>query len=78
MMLKARSSQQVRSNFSSFLQDRWEPGLPVLISNIRTKSSDAFDRIGCAGDVELVPDPDYAQWRWISGSSLGIMKNCSC
>lgn len=54
----------MKSNFLSFfLQDRWEPGLRALISNIRTKFSDAFDRIGCAGDVELVPDPDYAQWR---------------
>lgn len=53
----------MESNFPSTLQDRWEPGLRALISNIRTKFSDAFDRIGCAGDVELVTDADYAQWR---------------
>ncbi|KAF5364198.1 hypothetical protein D9756_000106 [Leucocoprinus leucothites] len=44
-------------------RDKWEPGLRAMISSIRTKFSDAFDRIGCAGDVELMPDPDYAQWR---------------
>ncbi|KXN89001.1 Structural maintenance of chromosomes protein 5 [Leucoagaricus sp. SymC.cos] len=44
-------------------RDRWEPSLRGLIHTIRIKFSDAFDRIGCAGDVELMPDPDYAQWR---------------
>lgn len=45
------------------MQNQWEPALRALINEIRTKFSDAFDRIGCAGDVELVTEPDYAQWR---------------
>ncbi|KAF9449031.1 P-loop containing nucleoside triphosphate hydrolase protein [Macrolepiota fuliginosa MF-IS2] len=44
-------------------RNQWEPALRALITEIRDKFSKAFDRIGCAGDVELMPDPDFAQWR---------------
>jgi len=41
----------------------WEPALKTLVSSIGAKFSAAFDRIGCAGEIQIAPhEEDYAQW----------------
>lgn len=41
----------------------WEPALKALVSNIGSTFSAAFDRIGCAGEIQITPhEDDYAQW----------------
>ncbi|KAF9780049.1 P-loop containing nucleoside triphosphate hydrolase protein [Thelephora terrestris] len=44
-------------------RDSWEPALKALVSSIGAKFSAAFDRIGCAGEIQIAPhEEDYAQW----------------
>ncbi|KAI0318372.1 hypothetical protein OF83DRAFT_1082945 [Amylostereum chailletii] len=43
-------------------RDNWQPAVEELVAAIGEKFSAAFDRIGCAGEVELTPHEDYDKW----------------
>lgn len=47
-------------------QDQWRPALGKLVKSIGNRFSEAFDRIGCAGEVRLnderSPVEDYEQY----------------
>ncbi|KAI9462755.1 P-loop containing nucleoside triphosphate hydrolase protein [Russula earlei] len=43
-------------------RDNWHPALQSLITSIGTKFSEAFDRIGCAGELQLTSHDDYEKW----------------
>jgi len=43
-------------------RDNWHPALQDLVASIGTKFSEAFDRIGCAGELQLTPHDDYEKW----------------
>lgn len=44
-------------------RDSWEPALRGLVNSIGQKFSAAFDRIGCAGELEVQEHEDYDKWR---------------
>ncbi|ORZ12799.1 P-loop containing nucleoside triphosphate hydrolase protein [Absidia repens] len=44
------------------LHSSWEPRLERLVARISEKFSEAFERIGCAGEVGIGRDEDYAKW----------------
>ncbi|KAI0044470.1 P-loop containing nucleoside triphosphate hydrolase protein [Auriscalpium vulgare] len=43
-------------------RDNWQPALEDLVHSIGEKFSAAFDRIGCAGELQLTPHDDYDKW----------------
>lgn len=43
-------------------RDNWEPALDELVHEIGSKFSAAFDRIGCAGEIQLHKPEDYDKW----------------
>ncbi|KAI0058575.1 P-loop containing nucleoside triphosphate hydrolase protein [Artomyces pyxidatus] len=43
-------------------RDNWEPALQGLVNSIGEKFSAAFDRIGCAGELQLTPHEDFDKW----------------
>ncbi|KAK7696074.1 hypothetical protein QCA50_000716 [Cerrena zonata] len=43
-------------------RDNWEPALNRLVGSVGQKFSEAFDRIGCAGEIKLTPHEDYDKW----------------
>ncbi|KAI9434892.1 P-loop containing nucleoside triphosphate hydrolase protein [Lactarius indigo] len=43
-------------------RDNWHPALQDLVTSIGKKFSEAFDRIGCAGELQLTPHDDYEKW----------------
>jgi len=43
-------------------RDNWHPALQDLVTSIGTRFSEAFDRIGCAGELQLTPHDDYEKW----------------
>ncbi|KAI0290728.1 P-loop containing nucleoside triphosphate hydrolase protein [Russula brevipes] len=43
-------------------RDNWHPALQDLVTAIGTRFSEAFDRIGCAGELQLTPHDDYEKW----------------
>ncbi|CAO3590457.1 unnamed protein product [Absidia cylindrospora] len=44
------------------LHSSWVPRLERLVARISEKFSEAFQRIGCAGEVGIGRDEDYAKW----------------
>ncbi|KAF9651246.1 P-loop containing nucleoside triphosphate hydrolase protein [Thelephora ganbajun] len=56
--------QQRQAQIEQLTHDAsWEPALKALVSSIGAKFSAAFDRIGCAGEIQIAPnEEDYAQW----------------
>ncbi|KAN0134136.1 hypothetical protein V8E53_004519 [Lactarius tabidus] len=43
-------------------RDNWQPALQDLVTSIGKRFSEAFDRIGCAGELQLMPHDDYEKW----------------
>ncbi|KAI0030174.1 P-loop containing nucleoside triphosphate hydrolase protein [Vararia minispora EC-137] len=43
-------------------KDNWHPALLDLVKSIGQKFSAAFERIGCAGEIELTEHEDYDKW----------------
>ncbi|KAH9023034.1 P-loop containing nucleoside triphosphate hydrolase protein [Lactarius deliciosus] len=43
-------------------RDNWHPALQDLVTSIGKRFSEAFDRIGCAGELQLAPHDDYEKW----------------
>lgn len=43
-------------------RDNWQPALQDLVTSIGKRFSEAFDRIGCAGELQLTPHDDYEKW----------------
>ncbi|KAJ7619283.1 P-loop containing nucleoside triphosphate hydrolase protein [Roridomyces roridus] len=43
-------------------RDNWEPALQALVKSIGEKFSQAFDRIGCAGEIRIRPEEAYENW----------------
>ncbi|KAI9442797.1 P-loop containing nucleoside triphosphate hydrolase protein [Lactarius psammicola] len=43
-------------------RDNWHPALQDLVASIGKRFSEAFDRIGCAGELQLTPHDDYEKW----------------
>ncbi|KAA1477744.1 P-loop containing nucleoside triphosphate hydrolase protein [Dentipellis sp. KUC8613] len=43
-------------------RDSWEPALTDLVGAIGERFSDAFDRIGCAGEIRISKHEDYDKW----------------
>lgn len=43
-------------------KDNWHPALQDLVTSIGKRFSEAFDRIGCAGELQLTPHEDYEKW----------------
>ncbi|RIA89012.1 P-loop containing nucleoside triphosphate hydrolase protein [Glomus cerebriforme] len=44
------------------IRENWEPKLNALIKEISNTFSEAFDRIGCAGEVRISTHEDYDKW----------------
>ncbi|CAG8769760.1 27221_t:CDS:10, partial [Dentiscutata erythropus] len=44
------------------LREKWEPRLNSLVKEISQGFSNAFDRIGCAGEVRVSTHEDYDKW----------------
>ncbi|KAF1991646.1 P-loop containing nucleoside triphosphate hydrolase protein [Aulographum hederae CBS 113979] len=44
------------------LREKWEPELDALIGKISEAFSCNFQKIGCAGEVEVYKDEDFDQW----------------
>lgn len=42
---------------------KWEPTLRHLISRVSRQFSDAFDRMGLAGELRIGEDQDYEKWK---------------
>ncbi|CAI2185097.1 6636_t:CDS:10, partial [Funneliformis geosporum] len=49
-------------NEMTVIKENWEPKLIELIEKISSTFSDAFDRIGCAGEVRISTHEDYEKW----------------
>ncbi|KAF9024415.1 P-loop containing nucleoside triphosphate hydrolase protein [Hymenopellis radicata] len=43
-------------------RDNWEPALRELVDAIGAKFSEAFDGIGCAGEIRVTPHDDFDKW----------------
>ncbi|KAJ3553657.1 hypothetical protein NM688_g3492 [Phlebia brevispora] len=43
-------------------RDLWEPELTRLVESIGEKFSNAFDRIGCAGQINVAQHEDFDKW----------------
>ncbi|CAG8637919.1 11308_t:CDS:10 [Funneliformis caledonium] len=50
------------NNEMTVIKEKWEPKLIELIEKISGTFSDAFDRIGCAGEVRISTHEDYEKW----------------
>ncbi|GBC01516.1 hypothetical protein RclHR1_04210002 [Rhizophagus clarus] len=50
------------ANEMNSLREKWEPKLNALIKEISNTFSEAFDRIGCAGEVRVSTNDDYSKW----------------
>lgn len=44
------------------IRELWEPQLDALIQKISEAFSFSFERIGCAGQVDVYKDEDFDQW----------------
>ncbi|CAO3703824.1 unnamed protein product [Rhizopus stolonifer] len=44
------------------LKGRWEPSIDGLVARISEKFSEAFERIGCTGEVGIEKHPDFDKW----------------
>ncbi|KAJ1022424.1 hypothetical protein NDA16_003413 [Ustilago loliicola] len=44
-------------------RSKWEPSLRRVISEVSRQFSSAFDQMGLAGELRIVPDPDYEKWK---------------
>ncbi len=44
------------------IRDKWEPELDKLVEKISAAFSESFEKIGCAGQVEVHKDEDFDQW----------------
>jgi len=44
------------------IRDHWEPAIRSLVQDVSEKFSNAFERIGCAGEVRVATDKDYDKW----------------
>jgi structural maintenance of chromosomes protein 5 len=44
------------------VQDEWEPQLDHLIQEISNNFAHNFEKIGCAGQVSVYKDDDFAEW----------------
>ncbi|KAJ3023997.1 Structural maintenance of chromosomes protein 5 [Thoreauomyces humboldtii] len=44
------------------IKNKWEPELKSLVERISVSFAEAFDKIGCAGEVRLSPNDDYDKW----------------
>ncbi|CAG8478217.1 10797_t:CDS:10 [Diversispora eburnea] len=44
------------------LRENWEPQLNELVKQISKEFSNAFDRIGCVGEVRISTNDDYDKW----------------
>ncbi|ORX96250.1 P-loop containing nucleoside triphosphate hydrolase protein [Basidiobolus meristosporus CBS 931.73] len=44
------------------LKSKWVPRISELVQRVSVKFSEAFDRIGCAGELKLSPNEDYDKW----------------
>ncbi|RHZ89185.1 hypothetical protein Glove_18g107 [Diversispora epigaea] len=44
------------------LKEKWEPQLNELVKQISKEFSNAFDRIGCVGEVRISTNDDYDKW----------------
>ncbi|KAH9983439.1 hypothetical protein BJV74DRAFT_797421 [Russula compacta] len=61
--VEARERQAAKVEKSiKVARDNWHPALQDLITSIGTRFSQAFDRIGCAGELQLTPHDDYEKW----------------
>lgn len=48
--------------FFSFSQNKWIPSLEALVTRVSHKFSASFESLGCAGEVRISRDEDYAKW----------------
>ncbi|CAG8618294.1 6707_t:CDS:10 [Paraglomus brasilianum] len=44
------------------IRNEWESKLNEIVKNISSKFSEAFDKIGCAGEVRVSTHEDYDKW----------------
>lgn len=44
------------------IRGKWEPKLDELVEKISVAFSENFEKIGCAGQVEIYKDDDFDQW----------------
>jgi chromosome segregation ATPase len=44
------------------LRERWTTQLDVLITSVSRSFSDAFESIGCCGEVRIAQHEDYDKW----------------
>ncbi|KAJ1922364.1 Structural maintenance of chromosomes protein 5 [Tieghemiomyces parasiticus] len=44
------------------VRNHWEPRIAEIVARISTNFSEAFDRIGCAGEVALARHDDFDRW----------------
>ncbi|KAJ6469210.1 hypothetical protein C8R47DRAFT_1024336 [Mycena vitilis] len=58
---RERTANKIQKNIKN-ARDHWEPALQALVTSIGKKFSDAFDRIGCAGEIRVRQEESYAQW----------------
>ncbi|KAJ3121956.1 Structural maintenance of chromosomes protein 5 [Nowakowskiella sp. JEL0407] len=58
---KEAELENSRANVRS-VKERWYSKLTDLVARINKGFSDAFERIGCTGEVKLHEEPDYDQW----------------
>ncbi|TFY82531.1 hypothetical protein EWM64_g1483 [Hericium alpestre] len=49
-------------NSIKLARENWEPALNELVQSIGERFSNAFDRIGCAGEIRISPNEDYDKW----------------
>jgi len=61
LTLKTTRLSKLTSDMKS-IREQWEPKLNELIKEISSTFSDAFDRIGCAGEVRVSTHEDYEKW----------------
>ncbi|KAI9101964.1 hypothetical protein DFS34DRAFT_612195 [Phlyctochytrium arcticum] len=44
------------------IKDKWVPELTELVNSISKNFADAFDKIGCAGEVRIAENDDFDKW----------------
>ncbi|KAF0492709.1 P-loop containing nucleoside triphosphate hydrolase protein [Gigaspora margarita] len=61
LSIKTSRLTKLTSDLATF-REKWEPRLNSLVKEISQGFSNAFDRIGCVGEVRVSPHEDYDKW----------------
>lgn len=59
--VRKRDLEEINAKITE-LREQWEPRIDSLIKRISDKFSEAFQRIGCAGEVGIDKQEDFDKW----------------